>query len=307
MQISEGNVMPSLTRPNGRFYYLLGPDRSPLAYTRYQNAGTWSRIISNPDRGVWQITLDNFNALDGAKRQRASFQVTASLLGVSFSPQDLSEPTAPATITYSNTHAKFVGGITTTALASAYSASGTIKGGEQITYDIDIPPDASRVGAALTTGANAVADLDLYLFDCTGAQCALRDFATGNDADAPVGVDSPAPGKWKVVIDPFRVPDQGVTYQYKDYFLHEAFGQIETNGPRAVEPREVVTQPVTVNIKALPLGERYLEAMLFVTSEPATNTPAQKSEQSELYYPIRGILGTATLRLKPLAFHSAGK
>ena len=308
MQISEGNLMPSLTRPNGRFYYLLGPDQSPLAYTRYQNAGTWSRIVSNPDPGVWQITLDNFNAFEGANRQRASFQVTASLLGVSFSPPALTDPTTPATITYSNTHANFVGGITTIGLASAYSASGTIKSGEQAIYEIEVAPGTSRVGAALTTAASAAADLDLYLFDCTGPQCALRDFATGNDSAAQVGADSPAPGKWKVVIDSFRVPDQGVAYQYKDYFLHSAFGQIQTtNGPKEIEPRAVVTQPVTVNIKAIPTGERYLEAMLFVTSDISANTPWQKSEQSELYYPTRGILGAGTLRLKPMAFHSAGK
>src|ERR1051326_1032252 len=54
MQISAGNVMPSLTKPNGRFYYLLPPTQSPLNYTRYQNAGSWSRVVSNPDPGVWR-------------------------------------------------------------------------------------------------------------------------------------------------------------------------------------------------------------------------------------------------------------
>lgn len=308
MQISAGNVMPSLTKPNGRFYYLLPPTQSPLNYTRYQNAGSWSRVISNPDPGVWQITIDNTNVLEaGVSRQRASFQVTASLLGVSFSSPPSTDAAMRSEITYLNTHAKFAGGIATTALASTYSATRTIKAGEQVTFEIDVAPDASRVGATLAVNENNPADLDLYLFDCTGAQCVLRDFSTGNGSSEQVAVDSPAAGKWKVVIDAFAVAAQGVTYQYKDYFLHRAFGQIETpNGPREIEPDAVVTQAVTLNVTAIPAGERRLEAILFVSTEVSTSqavdTGSQKiADQSELYYPNKGILGTATLRLNPVA------
>jgi hypothetical protein len=307
MQISEGNVMPSLTRPNGRFYYLLPPDQSPLGYTRYQNASSWSRVVSNPDPGVWQITVDNCNVLEsGVSRQRASFRVTASLLGVSFSPQTSSKPATPAEITFSNTHAKFTGGIATTVLASAYSGTGTIKAGEQVAYEIDVAAGAQRVAASLTADENA--DLDLYLFDCTGAQCVLRDFATGDSSNEQVGVDSPTAGKWKVVIDPFLVPSRGATYHYKDYFLHPAFGYLEPrDGPKEIESGALVTQCVSVNVKAVPVGARYLEAMLFVVSELGPDTSAPKCEQPELYYPNKGILGSATIRVRPAAFHSAGR
>jgi hypothetical protein len=308
MQISAGNVMPSLTKPNGRFYYLLPPTQSPLNYTRYQNAGSWSRVVSNPDPGVWQITIDNCNVLEaGVSRQRASFQVTASLLGVSFSSQPSTDAAMRSEITFLNTHAKFAGGIATTALASTYSATRTIKAGEQVTYEIDLAPGAATVGATLTANENDGADLDLYLFDCTGAQCVLRDFSTGNGSSGQVAVDSPAAGKWKVVIDAFRGLAQVVTYQYKDYFLHRAFGQLETSGgPREIESGAVVTQPVTVNVSAIPAGERRLEAILFVSTEvstaPTVDTDTQKiADQSELYYPNKGILGTTTLRLNPAA------
>jgi len=307
--IGEGNVMPSLTRPNGRFYYLLPPDQSPLGYTRYQNAGSWSRVISNPDPGVWQITVDNCNVLEaGVSRQRASFQVTVSLLGVSFSPQTSSDSAPPAAIAYTNTHGKFVGGISTVALASTFSVNGTMKRGEQMVYEMDVAPGAPRVGASLTADANTRADLDLYLFDCSGVQCVLRDFAVGDNSDAEVAVDSPTPGKWKIVIDPFLVPDQGVTYHYKDYFLHPAFGRVDSQeAKREVGPGAFVTQPFTLDVKAVPIGERYLEAMLFVTTELPIDTSAQKADQPELYYPKKGVLGTATIRLKPVPFHSAAR
>ena len=310
MQISEGNVMPSLTRPNGKFYYLLAPAQSPVNYTRYQAAGSWSRVVSNPDPGVWQITVDNCNVLEaGVSRQKASFQVTASLLGVSFSPQTSVDSPAQSEITYTNTHAKFFGGIPTTGLASTYSANGTIKAGEPVTYEIDVPPGAARVGATVTAKESAAADLDLYLFDCTGAECMLRDFSTGNGSTGQVAVDSPGAGKWKVVLDPFALADRGATYEYKDYFLHRAFGQIETpGGPKEIEHNAVVTQAVTVSVKAIPTGERQLEAMVFVSNEPPVEALSQKSAaQPELYYADKGILGTTTLRLKPAAFYSAGK
>src|SRR5205085_2795042 len=61
VQIATGNVMPYLMRPNSRFYYPLAPDQSPVHFTRYQNGGSWSRTISHPDGGVWQVSIDNCN------------------------------------------------------------------------------------------------------------------------------------------------------------------------------------------------------------------------------------------------------
>jgi hypothetical protein len=302
MQIDEGNVMPSLTRPNGRFYYSLPPDQAPIRYTRYQNAGSWSRVISNPDPGVWQISVDNCDTLDpGVSHQPGSFQVTAALLGVTFSN------IGPA-ITYSNTHASFAGGVMTTALASAHSVNATIKNSQPVEYEIDVAPGAARVGATLTVNnENGLADLDLYLFDCTGPQCLMRDYSTGNGSAEQVAVNSPAAGRWKIVIDPFVAPPRGANYQYKDYFLHPAFGRIATpSDEREIEHDAVVTQPVSLNVSAVPVGDRYLDALVFVISEPALNRSDRNTpDQSELYYADKGILGTATIPLTPHRFRSA--
>lgn len=306
--IAEGNVMPSLTRPNGRFYYTLPPDQSPVRFTRYQNAGTWSRVVSNPDPGVWQITVDNCNTLEaGVKHVNASFQVTAALLGITFADQRLLyQPELK--VVYRNRYAPFAGGVTTTALASAFAANGTIKNSEPITYEIDVAPGATRVGAALWS-ENSSADLDLYLFDCTGTQCVLRDFSTGNGSSEQVAVDSPAAGQWKVVVDPFSVPKSGSIYQYKDYSLHPAFGQVNVNdSQRRVEHGAIVTQSVTLNVKATPVGERYLEAIVFVTTGLGPNSETPKSsDQFEPYYAANAILGTANIQVKSQNLSSNGK
>ena len=307
--IAAGNVMPSLTRPNGRFYYSLPPDQSPITFTGYQSAGTWSRVVSNPDSGVWQITVDNCNTLEtNAKNKTASFQVTAALLGAGIS----NEPSfyqSESKIIFANTHAPFLGGVATTALASAFAANTTLKNGEPVTYEIDIPAGAARVGATLTATQNSGADLDLYLFDCSGPQCVLRDFSTGNGSSEQVAVDSPAPGRWKAMIDPFTAPPTTANYQYKDYFLHPAFGRIEPqSGEHQLALSAVIEQAVTMNLKAIPIGDRYLEAIVFVTSSTGPNTEARKrSGQPDLYYADKAILGTVTIPIKPVNLSSAGK
>ena len=304
--IAEGNVMVSLTRPNGRFYYDLSPDQLPVRFTRYQNAGTWSRVVSNPDPGVWQITVDNCNTLEaGVSHGNASFRVSAALLGVSLSDQMPVYRPEPK-IAFSNTHAPFVGGIAATALASTFTANGTVKNSEPVTYEIDVPAGATRVGATVASNENA--DLDLYLFDCTGGHCVLRDFSTGNVSSEQVAVDSPAAGKWKVVVDPFTAPTTPNNYHYKDYFLHPAFGRLEPQGgERQMAQGAVVEQRVTLNIKAIPVGGRYLEAMVLVTSDLTGNTDDQKrSDQPDLYYARQAILGTTTIPLKPMNLSSTG-
>jgi hypothetical protein len=314
--IADGNVMPSLTRPNSRFYYSLPPDQFPVRFTRYQNAGTWSRVVSNPDPGVWQISVDNCNTLEaGVKHESATFQVTATLLGVSVSEQRSSDD-LESRIVFSNTHGAFAGGVATTALASTFAATNAIlKNSEPVIYDIDVAPGATRVGATLTANDNSSADLDLYLFDCTGAQCVLRDFSTGDGSFEQVAVDAPAAGKWKVVVDPFSAPNSGIMYQYKDYFLHPAVGQLAAHdqltagdSQRRVEPGAVITQPVSLNIKAMPVGERYLEAIVFVTSGLGPNSDTTKApDQLEPYYADKAILGTAFMQLKRVNVSSTGK
>jgi len=204
-----------------------------------------------------------------------------------------------AQITYLNTHADFVGGLATTALANTYSVSATVKNSDPIQYVIDVPKGAARVGASLALKNNSDTDLDLYLFDCTGSQCVLRDFATGNGSVEQVVVNAPAAGLWKVVIDPFRVAPGRNTYIYKDYFLDPSLGQVEvTNGPRKTASGNSTTQFVNLNVNGNS-GERQLEAMIEVTNEPAADKSTQAtSDQADAYYADRGILGTMNIRLQ---------
>src|SRR5205085_983915 len=152
-------------------------------------------------------------------------------------------------------------------------------------YGIDVPPGATQIGATLDGTESSATDLDLYLFDCTAGECVLRDFGNGASSSERVGVNNPAGGKWKVVVDPFHTSGSAA-FQYKDYFLHPAFGMVVSSGaPRLVPPGASVAEQISIKVSAAPLGPRQLEALVFVTSEPGPNTDRQKTADSlELYY-----------------------
>lgn len=315
VEIREGNLMPSLARPSGAFYYALALDQFPVRYTRHQKGGSWSRIVPKPDPGVWQITIDNCDFDDLSLRgSRGSFTVNAALLGVSVESNqarsDLSSDVAqPTELRYTNSLAAVSSEIATLGLASVFAKDITFNSHEPREFDIDVVPGTSRVGASVENTRGVAADVDLYLFDCTAQECTLRDFATGTEGSEDVAVDSPAAGKWKVVIDLFSASDRRNPVQYKDYLLHSAYGRVDVrNDLKPVLSGATVTRPLSVKIGAVPVGPRSLEAMLLVIARPGPNTGAQqKSDTLAPYYPSQVILGAASIKLQLPALHSTRK
>ena len=314
LRISEGNVRPILGRPNGTFYYPLARDSMTVGFTRYQKEGSWSRVVTNPDPGVWQIAIDNCANEKPPGSGKASFAVTASLLGIVMqgtdSSSDLStDLSPPVAIRYANSHGSFIGEIADTGLASVFAAEINFSGDEPKEFEIDVAPGATRVGAGIDAREETSGDVDLYLFDCTAGDCTLKDFSAGSGSSEQVGIDSPAAGKWKVIVDPFRSRSNRNSFHYKDYLLHPAFGRIQvTNDRKPIPHLAVVTQPVVLKIGAIPVGPRSLEAMLLVISRPGPNTDTQKRPDTyDIYFPEHAILGTASIALKLNTLQSTRK
>ena len=315
VRIAEGSVMPSLTRPNGRFYYALAQDQFPVRYTRHQNAGAWSRVVPNPDPGVWQITMDNCEIIDRSiLAGSASFTVSAALLGITVESGQTRGDLAPdfsqrAELRFTNSHASFVSEIANLGLASVFAGAVTFAGSEPIEYELEVAPGTTRVGASIADPGVARADVDLYLFDCTAGECVLRDFSTGTGASEQVAVDSPPAGKWKIVIDLFSANDRRNSIRYKDYLLHPAYGRIDVQNDRSpLAHGAAVTVPLSVKIGAVPVAPRTLEAMLPVIVRPGPNSDSQKRPDAlDLYFPDQVIVGAATIKLQLAAFHSTRK
>jgi hypothetical protein len=109
-------------------------------------------------------------------------------------------------------------------LGSAAEARRTIAPGEQQTAEIQVPAGSDAVWARVRAGA-AGADLDLYLFDCTGKTCEPRGKSIRVDSDEWVKAPNPAAGRWLVVIDA-HVASGPVEYDYIDVITNPRFGAV---------------------------------------------------------------------------------
>ena len=292
VKIANGNVIPYLIRPSGAFFWPLA--QRPLPPTGYQGSGSWSRSISRPDTGVWQLVVANKNInveTRLAKGSRAIFTMRATILSAkaaqAVEPLEFS-PTHPnyfREVTFTNQLSPFFGGVADSSLGSAFSDTMTMDSNSAPrTFEINIPPGARTVNARIAAGAEGAADLDLYLFDCTQEICKLKDFSASDGMDEEVEVENPAAGRWKIVVDPFLVPEK-VKYSYFDFFTHAAFGAIQSTSETSLHPTGATwTERVSIKVDAAPAGSRYLAGFMAVMAEAdrdvnknGATTPGQQS------------------------------
>jgi hypothetical protein len=131
-------------------------------------------------------------------------------------------------IAFNNRLAAFDGGVAGLPMGAARRQRASIRHGEQLTYEIDVPEGTAMLLARVADVADAKADLDVYVVDCTGKEC--RNPQTDSDpvGDEIVSVSNPAKGKWKVVVDALSVPAGSTTFAYLDAVFNPSFGAITT-------------------------------------------------------------------------------
>jgi len=325
LNIAGGNVRVLFMDPSGTEYGMLlnvagGGYPTPFTFTAPYQTGSRSRTIANPEAGVWEVIVDNGNFRSDGPRStldaRASFTFRASVLGVKTDAPDLIVGSSREggihldEVNFSNHLSAFIGGINENSLGSAFADRPTLKeGGTPQIYEIDVPLGAETLGANIGAPSDNSADLDLYLYDCSGKGCELKDFSIGSGAQETVSVTNPNPGKWKVVIDPSAVPSGTMTCEYRDIFTHPAFGKLKSAGG----PSEHVTGSkwvgkVRVHVDAVPLAPRYLAGLLEVSSENDdtigyTRNANHDPEYSPMQRPVQ--LGTALVEVEASATKGA--
>jgi hypothetical protein len=134
-------------------------------------------------------------------------------------------------LSLANRFAEFSGGLSSYALGAARRAQPTIRAHEQQVYEIDVPAGSASLLARVSKPSDAGADLDVYVYDCSGKEC--RAAGAGADplvADGPrdevVMIQNPAAGKWKIVVDAAAVPSGSTRYDYVDVVFNQAFGMV---------------------------------------------------------------------------------
>jgi subtilisin family serine protease len=226
------------------------------------SASPTSRTVSNPQAGVWEVTVDARRNSDAVS---APFTLTASILGATVSPNP--DVIASATIgvpvarsyTATNLFGPFTGRMQGTSLGSAFRDTPTIAHLGQQTFDVNVTAGSTSLRATIGSPSDAAADLDLFVFDCTAGPCVLAGQNADGDSEESVTIPNPAAGDWLVLVDGFAVPAGTTTYNYVDVFANPAFGSVSVTDANALRPAgSSWTVPGSVTANAAPAAGRVL-------------------------------------------------
>jgi hypothetical protein len=221
-----------------------------------------SRTTTNPQAGVWEVTVDARRNSDAVS---APFTLTASILGATVSPNPDVVPVAaigaPVARSYdiTNLFGDFNGRAVGTALGSAYIATPSIDHHAQQTFDVLVTAGATSLRATIGSPSDPAADLDLFVYNCTSGVCALAGQSADGDSEESVTIANPAAGRWQVMVDGYAVPAGTTTYNYVDVFANTAFGSVAVTDANALRPAgSTWTVPGLVTANAAPEAGRVL-------------------------------------------------
>ena len=225
-------------------------------------ASALSRTTTNPQAGVWEVTVEARRTSDTAI---GAYSLTASILGASVSPNP--DIIASATVgvpvarsyTLTNLFGAFTGRGVGTTFGSAFRDVPTIANLDFQVYPVTVTAGSTSLRATIGGTSDPAADLDLYVFNCTSLPCVLAGLSADGDSEESVTIANPAAGAWIVLIDGFAVPAGITTYNYVDVFTNAAFGSVSVTDANALRPAGaswVVPGSVTAN--AAPAAGRVL-------------------------------------------------
>lgn len=221
-----------------------------------------SRTATNPTPGVWEIVVEGRRTSDAVK---APYTLTVSVLGATVSPNP--DTIASATLnqpvsrqyTLDNAFGPFSGRAVGTNLGSAKVARPTIADGANSQVQIPVAAGSAQLRVKIGKTSDLMADLDLFLYNCTSGSCVLTAQSADSDSEEAVTVNNPAAGVWIALIDGFAVPAGTTEFDYLDVFSGAAFGSIAITDANAERPAGAEwTVTGTVTPKVVPAAGRVL-------------------------------------------------
>jgi hypothetical protein len=215
-----------------------------------------SRTVSNPQAGVWEVTVDARRNSDAVS---APFTLTASILGATVSPNpDVIASAAtgvPVARSYdiTNVLGAFTGRAQGTALGSALLQTPTIAHHAQQQFPVVVPAGTTSLRATIGSPSDPAADLDLFVFNCTSGTCVQAGSNADGDSEESVTINNPAAGNWVVLVDGFSVPAGTTTYKYVDVLGSASYGSLVVTDANALRPAgSMWTVPATLTANAAP-------------------------------------------------------
>lgn len=228
-------------------------------------------VIPRPEPGVWEINasvtfgLRNYDPNRASPVKPVKATVRARVYGASVSPDPSRTlgnggSSGDFGVMVTNNLAAIAGASLGAEVVSVRRTTRTIGQGEQQIFEVAVPPGAGFLRAAVSNPSDAGADLDLYLLDCSMTpppslppppaekdsgnkapaipppNCAPRDKEASVGPGGEVTVRKPAPGRWLVVVDAFRVPGGSTTYTYLDAIADPRLGAVAIADSAADRP-----------------------------------------------------------------------
>lgn len=186
-----------------------------------------SRAYKDPMPGVWEVQIE-------AKRTTPfttnPFTIAGSVQGTTVTPATQTIPTAtigtpvPVSWTVRNEFADATVHGEGGPLGSARILRPSIAKGEARTFTVDVPAGAKELTAAIGNTSDATADLDLIVYDASGA---IVGTSAKADSEEKVTIPSPKPGTYKVEVDGYDMSDASTQYDYLDVFTSPGLGSLD--------------------------------------------------------------------------------
>jgi hypothetical protein len=221
-----------------------------------------SRTTSNPQAGVWEVTVEARRTSDA---DEAPYTLTASILGATVTPNPDTIATATLGVpvarsyTLTNGFGAFTGRAVGSTLGSAKMLTPTIANGANQQRAVVVSPGSTSLRATIGSTSDTGADLDLYVYNCTSGTCALAGQSADGDSEESVTITNPVAGTWVTLVDGYAVPSGSTTFDYVDVFTNSSFGAVAVTDANAVRPAGATwTVPGEVTANVAPAAGRVL-------------------------------------------------
>jgi hypothetical protein len=228
--------------------------------------------------GTWEVVVRIANdALDlawttepGKLAPRAPYTLNATPLGARIdAPASLAMDvgsTQTIDVGVANLFGAFDGGLAPMAMGAVRQVRDRFALHEQRVMEIKVP-DGAPFFAAEVSGVASGADVDLYLFDCTGKRCRPAGAALGLGNAPRLRRLNPKAGMWKVVVDASRAAGDGVAIDYLDVIADPSLGAVApADGTRTRDAGAQWTAKASVWLAKRPDAGRVPRAVLLVTA-----------------------------------------
>ncbi|MEU3981308.1 S8 family serine peptidase [Streptomyces sp. NPDC026672] len=211
---------------------------TPFCYNNYLDGNGCRpdvRAYADPQPGVWEVEVE---ARRTSPLLDNPYRLGVTVLGAVFDPGTVTVPEAKvgtpteASWKVTNTFAALTGTLVGGPLGSSASGRPGITEGETRTTTVTVPAGATSLDVAIGGVSDPAADLDLTVFDASGAQVAQ---SADGDSEEAVSVNRPAAGTYTIEVFGYSVPAGSTDYDYRDVFFSPALGSVTVGGSAPVE------------------------------------------------------------------------